>query len=649
MLMEPVLEDGLERAERLMEEGRHDEAGALCRMMLRRDPNNVETLFLLGNSAFHREAWGTAISRFREACRLDPVNPVLFNNLGLALLEGAKSREPVPGASLEEAVRIFEQALALQPDYVTAWKNLGIARREKGDIDGARSCFIQGLALAPNDASLWLNLGTLHTTTYHFDLAIGCYRRILRLDPVDPAEMLNRLATLYCYIGRISESVATFERAIALAPIREQRMCYAGSRLFTLHYLPDIPPAEIAREHREWGATYFPPTPPPRFANSPDPHRRLRVGYVSPDLRMNAVLFFIQPVLAAHDPAQVEVFCYANVKKPDMVTAQLREEHRVIWRDIVGLNDDEALHLIRDDRIDILVDLTGHGGENRLPLFGLRPAPVQVTWIGYPDTTGLPSMDYRITDATADPPGMTDHLHTEELVRLPGSFLCYNPGGDFPPEGPLPFLANRFVTFGTMSNFSKINAPLLDIWCEILARVPASRLVLRYRGQEWDRVHGELCGHLEGKGIEPGRLLLLGHARSVVEQMQAYHMIDIALDTFPYNGTTTTCEALYMGAPVISLAGRSHVARVGASLLETVGLPEFTAESAEEYVEKAVELAGDLKLLLALRKGLRRMVMTSPLADNVTFTAQVEQAYRNMWQRWCRDHDDHPAGAERLP
>lgn len=647
--MEVVPKKELEQAERLMGEGCLDEAEELCRTLLRRDPNNMEALFLAGNLAFRGKAWGTAILRFREACRVDPANPVLLNNLGLALMEAAQSREPIADASLETAAIVFEKALTFQPDYVTAWKNLGIVRREQGDTDSARSCFSQGLAVAPNDASLWLNLGTLYTTTYHFDLAIDCYRRILRLNPVDPAEMLNRLATLHCYRGRISDAVGTFEQAIALAPIREQRLCYASNRLFTLHYLPAIAPEEIARSHREWGTTFFPSDPAPCPVSNPDPHRRLRVGYVSPDLRMNAVLFFIQPVLAAHDPAQVEAFCYANVKKPDLVTRQLREGHRVVWRDIVGLSDEDALRLIRDDRIDILVDLTGHGGENRLSLFGLRPAPLQVTWIGYPDTTGLPAMDYRITDAKADPPGMTEHLHTEELIRLPRSFLCYNPGGDFPPEGPLPLLTNGSVTFGTMSNFSKINAPLLDMWCEILGRLPASRLMLRYRGQERDRVHRELCEHLESKGIGPRRLLLLGHARSVTEQMRDYYRMDISLDTFPYNGTTTICEALYMGVPVVTLAGYSHVARVGASLLETVGLGDLVAESAGEYVEKAVKLAGDLKRLLELRKGLRRMVMESPLTDNVTFTAQVEQAYRQIWQRWCREHATHPAGTERQP
>jgi len=636
--MDALPEKRLGQVERLIGDGRYDEAAALCQQLLHDDPDNVEAHFLAGNIAFNARAWETAISCFRDACRVDPANPVLLNNLGLALMEKAQSEKPADDASLEEAAAAFEKALALQPEYTTAWKNLGLARLGQGETDTARNCFTRGLAAAPNDAALWVNLGTLHTTSYEYDQAIDYYRRAVRLGPGDPADVLNRLATVQSYVGRIPEAVANFAQAASLATVPEQRLCYASNRLLTLHYLAEPSPEEIARAHREWGVSSFPAAPPPpRIAQADNPERRLRVGYVSADLRMNAVLFFIQPVLAAHDPARVEVFCYASVKTPDLVTRQLQEEYNVIWRDIARLNDEETARLIRDDAIDILVDLTGHAGSNRLALFSLRPAPVQVTWIGYPDTTGLPAMDYRITDAKADPPGMTEHLHTEELIRLPRSFLCYRPGGDFPPEGPLPLLTNRSITFGSMSNFSKINAPLMALWSEILARIPASRLVLRYRGKDHERVFQELAGHLAKKGIEPERLVLLGHARSVVEQMRAYHMMDIALDTFPYNGTTTTCEALYMGVPVITLAGYFHMARVGASLLETVGLEELVAESAGGYIEKAAALAGDLPRLLELRKGLRRRLMDSPLADNITFTAQVELAYRQIWQRRCRE------------
>lgn len=630
------LEQKLNRAEKLIADKDWHQAGLICSAILFSDPLNIEATFLLGTIEFSQGFWSSAVDTFNNSCNISPGNPVLLNNLGLALLEAGRNCKPANRDLLERASDTFQRALAIKADYVASWKNLGVVCRELGDSEGALSSFTRGLSYDPNNVSLWLSLGALHTASYNFDRAIECYRRALRLNPADPAEVLNRLATLQCYIGKVAESVETFRQAVALAPIFEQQRAYDMNRLFTLHYLQQATPEEIATAHRNWGEIYFPSPVTPHFENTPEQQRRLRIGYVSPDLRMNAVLFFIQPVLASHDPAKVEIYCYANVKAIDHTTVQLKENHRVIWRDIVAMDDIEACHIIREDKIDILVDLTGHGGDNRLPLFGLKPAPVQATWIGYPDTTGLPAMDYRITDATVDPYGMTDHFHTEQLVRLPGCFLCYRPGGDFPDETELPLLHNGFITFGTMNNFSKISSRMIEVWCEILSRVPDSRLMMRYRGQEWDRIHLELANKLEQCGIAASRLILLGHASSVVEQLRAYHQIDIGLDTFPYNGTTTTCEAIYMGVPVVSLAGRSHVARVGASLLKSLGLEELVAESEDDYVTKAVMLANDLRRLTVMREGLRGLLMTSQLTDSTTFTANLETAYREMWQKWCR-------------
>jgi predicted O-linked N-acetylglucosamine transferase (SPINDLY family) len=289
------------------------------------------------------------------------------------------------------------------------------------------------------------------------------------------------------------------------------------------------------------------------------------------------------------------------------------------------------------DQIDILVDLAGHSSGNRLSLFARRVAPVQVNWIGYPNTTGLNEMDYRITDPKADPPGMTEKLHSEELVRLPDSFLCYRPGSDFPPENPLPMFVNRFVTFGSFSNFIKVTPDLLDMWARILGAVPNSRLFFRARGMTDARFQQDILPIFERHGVNSERITILGHARSVIDNLRDYHNLDIALDTFPYHGTTTTCESLYMGVPVITLAGRSHVSRVGVSLLQSVGIPDLIAETADDYVSAAIALANDLRRLLDLRKSLRGMVLASPLTDNITFTRHLEAAYRLMWQRWCAD------------
>jgi predicted O-linked N-acetylglucosamine transferase (SPINDLY family) len=629
-------EQRVQQAEQLISDGLIDEAVTVCTAVLQEDLRNIEALFLLGTVAFRKSSWHAASEFFSEAVRNAPDNPTLLNNLGLAYLESGRNSSPVGRVQLELAVTTLKKALVLKPDYVAAWKNLGVAYRELGDSEGAYHSFTNGLSHDPANASLWLSLGSLYTGEYSFDRAIECYRRLMRLNPEDPAEVLNRLATLYCYIGKIGESVAAFHQAVACAPIFEQKRAYDMNRLFTIHYSPDLTPEQIADSHRVWGQTYFPNPVQVHFQNVPEPRRRLRIGYVSPDLRMNAVLFFIQPVLASHDPAQVEIFCYANVTKTDHATEQLRNHHQVVWRDIVTLDDATACQLIRDDRIDILVDLTGHGGDNRLPLFGLRPAPLQVTWIGYPDTTGLPGMDYRITDAIADPPGLTEHLHTEQLLRLPGCFLCYRPGAEFPDVTGLPLLKNDYITFGTMNNFSKINDRMVDVWCEILRHVPESRLMIRYRGKEWHRINDELSARFVHNGIAAHRLVLLGHASSVVAQLQAYHEMDIALDTSPYNGTTTTFESLFMGVPVVTLVGRSHVARVGASILTALELGELVAESEHEYVTKAVALAHDHSGLDMMRTTLRTKLLQSPLTDSVTFTRQLEQCYREIWQNWCR-------------
>jgi predicted O-linked N-acetylglucosamine transferase (SPINDLY family) len=348
------------------------------------------------------------------------------------------------------------------------------------------------------------------------------------------------------------------------------------------------------------------------------------------------VVFFLQPVLAAHDPNQVTVYCYSDVKKPDAVTLQLKEQHGVNWRDCAGLDDDSVLEMLERDQIDILVDLAGHTASNRLTLFARRAAPLQISWIGYPNTTGLREMDYRISDRYADPPGMTEQLHTEQLIRLPDSFLCYRPGADFPEPGPAPCVRNGYITFGSFSNFMKVTPDVLELWARILAAVPDSRLIFRARGLTEMRFHLDIAPIFTRHLIDPERITVLGHVRSVVDNLLDYEKIDIALDTFPYNGTTTTCESLCMGVPVVSLAGDAHVSRVGVSLLHSMGLEGLSADSPERYCNLAIQLANSREQLRTLRETLRQRLLASPLANNVSFTHHLEQLYRQVWQRWCR-------------
>lgn len=639
--------------------GAYDKAEAVCQAVLVKEPACVEAWFLLGNVHASRKSWVEAVACFREAVGLHPASAVLLNNLGLVLTEAGMFDEALVALDkalvadpdyptalynkgvlcqrqkrYEAAAVCYEQALSLLPTHAGAWKNLGAVRLELGDTKGALSAFRSGQKLAPEDPDLLMNISSCHMNLLEYEAALDCMNDLLRLGGGDKADIHARMANLLCYVGRVDQGIEQFEAAIALAENERQRMVIASCRLFILHYSAQQSPEQIAREHRSWGERFFPETNR-RFVNPPVPGRRLRVGYVSPDFRTHAVVFFIQPVLAAHDTGAFEVFCYANVDKPDEVTRQLREGHPVVWRDISALDDVEAAAMIRADGIDILVDLAGHSANNRLPLFGAKPAPVQVSWIGYPDTTGLTAMDYRITDGKADPPGMTEQLHTEELIRLPRTFLCYRPGGDFPVESPLPRLANGHVTFGTFSNFTKVTPGMIATWAKVLNAVPCSRFVTRVRGVSQELIQRSVLDLFACHGVAGERIEVLGFANSVVNHLQDYHRIDIALDTFPYCGTTTTCESLYMGVPVISLAGRAHVSRVGVSLLETVGISDLIAETEGRYVEAAVALANDLPRLLQLRKSLRQMLLGSPLADNVAFVKALEAEYRRVWRVWC--------------
>jgi predicted O-linked N-acetylglucosamine transferase (SPINDLY family) len=346
------------------------------------------------------------------------------------------------------------------------------------------------------------------------------------------------------------------------------------------------------------------------------------------------VAFFIEPLLAAHNRDRVEITCYANLLQPDPMTQRLRGIADR-WRNVWGLDDNKLTQLVRSDGIDILVDLAGHTNGNRLRAFGRKPAPVQVAWLGYPNTTGLREMDYRLTDEWADPPGANDELYTETLVRLPHGFLCYKPLEDCPDVAPLPAVRNGHVTFGCFNNSAKISSPVLDAWSEILNTVPESHFLLKSRQLHGPGLHQRFREEFARRGIAPERIEMLGSVNSTLDHLALYGRVDIALDTFPYNGTTTTCEALWMGVPVVVLAGDRHAGRVGVSLLHGIGMDELIAASPDEYRQLAIDLAGDRDRLAAYRAMLRSRMQNAPVMDATGFARDIEEAFRDMWRRWC--------------
>lgn len=453
---------------------------------------------------------------------------------------------------------------------------------------------------------------------------IAAYRDAIRINP-EYTRAHQNLGGVYLTIGDVERALASYRRAAQNADFVSH-----SDLLHALNFHPGASPAEILRAYEEFGRS-FPAAPPRPLRKS---RTRLRIGYVSGDFWNHVICLFFEPLLAAHDRDAFEIFCYANSAKRDDTTGRLKAlAHH--WCDIRGRPDDEVETLIRRDGIDILVDLSGHGADHRLSLFARKPAPVQATYLGYPNTTGVRAIDYRITDAVADPPGLTDAFHTEELVRLQRCFVCYGPPPDAPAVTPLP----PGCTFGSFSNPAKWNDEVLITWARILARVPGSRLLLHHgaAAHKTPEVHSALRKRVlsvfAGQGIDPGRIQLYGHLDSP-GHFALYEQTALSLDPFPYTGTTGTCESLWMGVPVIALEGATHIARVSTSLLHTAGLAHFVAQSREEYVELAVRRVGAREELAALRSDLRGRLQSSPLLDGAGLARAIEDAYRAMWRRY---------------
>ncbi len=455
-------------------------------------------------------------------------------------------------------------------------------------------------------------------------------RLLLRAIELDPAlaEAHVNLGNIRKEQGRLDDAMVCYSRAVAARP--DYAAAHANL-LFATAYVDGLAPSRVFELHRDWGQRYAQGLVRRDHPNVRDPARRLRVAYVSPDLRAHAVAMFIEPVLAHHDRASFEVVAYAEVAQPDAVTARL---HGLVdvWRSTVGLTDEQVAQLIRADGIDVLVDLAGHTANGRLLALARKPAPVQLTYLGYPATTGIEAMDWRLTDAVAEPEGQSEAFYTERLYRLPHSLWCYQPFTDMGEPGPLPALTQGQVTFGSFNNYAKVGPRVVDLWASVLRAVPDSRLVMITVPA--GEAQAALWARFEALGVARERVMLydrLDRARYVA----LFGTVDIALDPFPCNGGTTTCDALWMGLPVVALAGTTFLSRASLSVLSASGLEEFAAADEAGYVALCARLASDLPALSALRASLRSRLSSSPLLDAAGFTRDIEAAYRAMWREWC--------------
>ena len=528
-----------------------------------------------------------AIACYRHALELNPTNPDFLNNLGSALREAGK---------LVEAISALKAALALKPDYATAWHNLGISLREQGELEAA----------------------------------VEAFRRALDVRPAYVAA-LNDLAGALVALGEIQAAVLEYRKALESDP---QFLVAFSNMLLAMQYSASYAAADIYRESRRYEAVCA-HSSLAEHVNIPDPERRLRIGYVSPDFRRHSVSYFLHSLFENHSRSEVSITCYSDVRVPDAHTDFYRTQADR-WRNTCGVSDERVADYVREDGIDILVDLAGHTGQ-RLPLFAGKPAPVQVTWLGYPDTTGLTSIDYRFSDETADPEGESDLYCTEKICRLPGGFLCYTAPADAPDVMLPPSACSGRITFGSFNNLAKITPQAIDLWCTLLNRLSDSRLIIKNHSLADSGVRKRYEALFCGKGVPPDRVELRPWIKDTGSHLAVYGEIDIALDTFPYNGTTTTCEALWMGVPVVTMKGERHAGRVGASILTRVGLAGLVAASPDAYLEIAEALAGDAKRLTQIRGTLRDTMLSSSLCDGAGFASTVESSYRRIWREWCRN------------
>jgi protein O-GlcNAc transferase len=611
----------LAEAARLERQGKFSEAEAICRRVLASQPRSPEAHHLLGTILYQRGQNDEAIEVMQRGVAIAPQAPQLRVNLVAMLGKAGRHEESL--SHLTEALRITGNI----PDL---HNNLGVTLEALERYVEAAAAYRTAIQLRPNYPEAHFNLGNALRKIGRIDEAAAEYRTALRLRP-EYAKGYDGLANVATEIGELDQTLACFRKMIEMNPTNPAPR---SALLYTIHYHPDYDAESLFREHKEWGRRFCDP-----LRDQIGPHdndrtadRRLRVGYVSPDFREQTVPRFIGCALQHHDHAQFEIFCYSDVENADSTTEWLQSlpDH---WTNTAGWTDITLEKQIRADRIDILVDLRGHAAHNRMTLFARKPAPVQLNMVGYFDTTGLATMDWRITDEHQDPPGVTDQYHTERLARIPNTCWCYTADSDAPEVAELPAITKGYVTFGSLNKIIKVTEPCAKLWARVLEAVPRSRLVLVVNAVDPATA---LKQRLVKLGLPVDRVIVAGKVRHRREYLERFNAIDIALDTFPFNGITTTCDGLWMGVPLVTLGGKTSVSRSGRSIMCGLGMPELATSSPEEFVRVASDLALDIPRLSKMREGMRQRMANSPLMDHRGFTTHLESAYRTMWSEFIQ-------------
>ena len=592
-----------------------------------------------------------------------------------------------------EAEKLYRQVLAMDPNHAGACQNLGVLAFQVGRNDAAVPLLKRALELAPNNASMYCNLGDAYTAMRQGDEALAAYKKAVELDPNMPTTY-NNLGIVYSRLGRVEDAINSWKKAIELAsrplgasrilighggggktPADEARSLAAASynnlgnaylqqieidkalechtiacnmspeyanarsnKLRDYTHIPHVPQETLLSEHRQWWELHTSNIKPFAHTNIPDPDRKLRIGWISADFREHSVTHFLLPLFQNFDRSQFEFLCYAGVTRPDEFTRMLAQ-CSPIFRQTLGVQDIDLANIIRSDNIDILFDLSGHTSDHRLAVMAYKPAPVQVAYLGYPMTTGAPPsiIDWHMTDSIADPPGESDKHYTENLFRLPTTNWCYRPPVDIPCEEVPPVVRNPGTpfTFASFNNCSKMSQLTFKLWAKILQASPGARLLLKASAMADAKTRQIIIERFAAEGLPADRIILMPQQIDLSKHFAYYGNVDLGLDTYTYNGTTTTCEATWMNVPVVTLAGDVHIARVGASLLTNMGLPQLVAHTEEEFIRIASGYANNHAALVELRKGLRERFRRSPVMDGKRFAGEFGASLRTMWRQWC--------------
>ena len=617
-----------------------------------------EALLEAADAAFDSREYNRALDQYRLAHASQPEDTEARMGIALSLIYLRRFEEAIPclmaleplmpasdqlqfmlsdalfqAGRRQEAQERLEKLVAKSPTYVDAQNRLGMLYLDRGQYPEANRCFAVVLELNPAHVDALCCMGLMMIKFCQFDNALAVLHKALAIDPANVLA-LNNLGRACKMLGRHGEALGWYRKALETDPAN---LCVIGNYLLALNYCDGLAPEFIASEHFRLAPRYKTSEPQvnpavPQTGNG----ERLRVGYISGDFYTHSVAYFLEPILQHHDHKRFEIICYSLGTTSDATTTRLKTL-ACHWRDMAAESPERLFRQIREDRVNILVDLAGHTADNRLATFALRAAPVQISWLGYPNTTGLEQMDYYLTDSDCDPPGMTDHLFRERLWRLPRIFCSYLPPMEFPPIGPSPSLSNGFVTFGSFNNFAKVTASMITLWSHLLLEVPNSRLYLKSMSLGDKSVNEGVLAAFAAEGVTVDRIQMRTVTSTPLEHLEEYSRVDIALDTYPYHGTTTTCEALWMGTPVITLAGNTHASRVGVSILRHVGCADCIAYNSEEYLSLAVALASSPAQLAFLRERLRGMMARSALMDYAGITREVEAAFTAMHEAKCHE------------